>query len=631
MPQPEHPDKEPVSALSTLALLKTNFDAGHDHIEMFLPFVLDAIGNFSEESFKVTDLAEALTSRLRLQVPHDAVKTLLARAIKRGFLRRDYGRYWPVQGKTPKTNLLKQLNALKAVHLYLGQQFCDFASERNVSLTDPEEALAMILDFLERNHVSMLLEDPTPVQSDNSVFTTPSKNSRLVARFVQERITADPTLTNILQQVIQGLVLQKTLLLRDIAQVRRKFRDFRVFLDTRILLQALGYQGESARVAAKEMIEMLRHNEATVEVFRDTVDEIKNMFDVYVNRIGTAQDRESLYPNALTHFFLTNRYSPSDIVTAIATLEIYIGKLRITIRDRPKRQVRYTLNEDDLSHRLAKHGSPKFEPRVWHDVNCVAAVLTLRKGLMTDNLDAARVVFVTTTGLVVKNVKEWWIEQIEGEKLKTSSLRIIPPAIHQIALSNHAWLKNPASATSLKLHELTALCYVALQPSKTAWEQFIGHLRKLKESGIVTSQEVALVMASHLTEVSLAEAEEDGELDAETLDEVVNRVKSSYASLADAAAEKAKQADQAHKNLETHISERADMLASRITRVGFAGWAIAIAILIYLSVTQPNWIFGLLLGVLTFLNLVFGTYVYRSKVQFQVRLADWLRNWLVGG
>ncbi|HXC67465.1 MAG TPA: hypothetical protein VN638_08600, partial [Nitrospiraceae bacterium] len=49
--------------LATLALLKANFDAGKDHIEMFVPLVLDAIGAHSANDFALEDVREVLGSR----------------------------------------------------------------------------------------------------------------------------------------------------------------------------------------------------------------------------------------------------------------------------------------------------------------------------------------------------------------------------------------------------------------------------------------------------------------------------------------------------------------------------------------------------------------------------------------
>ena len=47
--------------LATLALLKVNFDQGHDHIEMFMPFVRDCIGSLSTDEFGYLELGSTIS------------------------------------------------------------------------------------------------------------------------------------------------------------------------------------------------------------------------------------------------------------------------------------------------------------------------------------------------------------------------------------------------------------------------------------------------------------------------------------------------------------------------------------------------------------------------------------------
>ena len=118
----------------------------------------------------------------------------------------------------------------------------------------------------------------------------------------------------------------------------------------------------------------------------------------------------------------------------------------------------------------------------------------------------------------------------------------IGPAIHDITLSNAAWLKRPAAAADLKLQELVALCSAALQPSRRIWDAFQIHLRKLVDTGSVSSDEAVAVVVSSLTDRLLLDLDDDDDVPADSLAEVVERVKASYraeAEQAKVAAEKA--------------------------------------------------------------------------------------------
>ena|SRR5262245_24517236 len=65
----------------------------------------------------------------------------------------------------------------------------------------------------------------------------------------------------------------------------------------------------------------------------------------------------------------------------------------------------------------------------------------------------------------------------------------IDPAIHIRALSNQAWLKKPTLVPNFKVHELVALCGVALRlPTKT-WGRLLRHLQSLQVAQRITSDE----------------------------------------------------------------------------------------------------------------------------------------------
>ena len=332
----------------------------------------------------------------------------------------------------------------------------------------------------------MVLDEPHQDQPDSGELPSYGK-TRLLVRFVKEVVPSNNRLTAILQQMLEGFILQNALLLKDIGSISRKFKDLCVFLDTRLVLQALGYQGEPSRVATTQMIAMLKRTGARVAVFEATIKEIKSVLYFHQHRLGTSQGRDSLSPTPLTRFFLINRYTPADVAQIIALLNQSILQAGLSIRPVPARISRYTLDEQDLARRLAKTDTPEGEPRVWHDVDCVAAVLTLRGSTFPQDINSAKAILVTATGLVIKNVTEWFSRQLAGEHLKGKSESLIPPIVHHIALSNAAWLRFPASGQKLKLHELIALCSAALQPTRRTWGQFKRHLRNLQDSGVVSS------------------------------------------------------------------------------------------------------------------------------------------------
>ncbi|HEY1988195.1 MAG TPA: hypothetical protein VGG43_01915, partial [Acidimicrobiales bacterium] len=456
----------------------------------------------------------------QLTLPINTLQSLMQRAVNQKFLERQGGIYLVKPDHPEVSDLSNERAKVEERQRRLASALCEHAAGKGFPIENTEEALAMILSFLDKYHVSMASAIDVPPQMEHGPVEMtrdqPDRSLLITADFIEKAVSEGGVEADAIQEMLEGFVLQNALLLKDISTADRKFRHLRVFFDSGLVLAALGYKGDAAKLATVEMMSLLQDTGATVEVFERTIDEIKGILVVYENGLGSSQGRENLRKTELTRYFLANQYSPSDIRTISSTINRTLRDLGFNIRELPVHKVQFTLNEDDLSERLAGAGGVKSEPRVVHDVNSVAAVLTLRKGRVSDSLDTAAAVFVTDNWMTFKTVQEWYEAESPGS---------IPPIIHYLLLSNLAWLKRPASATKLKLQELVALCVAALRPSRRTWDAFLGNMKRLQESGDLSSDEVTAVVANGLTENLLAEQEMEDTFDASTTSEIVERVK----------------------------------------------------------------------------------------------------------
>ena len=109
--------------LATVALLKVNFDAGRDHLGMFEPFVLDTWAELEQDGVAVADVRSAVMLRHQLAIPDDTVRTLLGRVQKRGFARREGGRYFKTDKEPPIADVAAASAQVEARQRRLAQAF----------------------------------------------------------------------------------------------------------------------------------------------------------------------------------------------------------------------------------------------------------------------------------------------------------------------------------------------------------------------------------------------------------------------------------------------------------------------------------------------------------------------------
>jgi len=511
--------------LATLALLKANFDLRKDHIGMFMPFVIDAIANLGASDFDGTDVRDEIRKRHGLLIPPHTLSVLLHRAVKKSGVTREGGRYFRSSEFSIDVDIAEKRQALEADQRKVATALAKFAEEAGLPGLSEQDALALIFKFLADNHVVLALDEvegSTVIEVDDQrQEPLGRKEARVVAQFVLRELHTDAEIAGCLKAMLEGFILQNALFLRDIGQAERKFSNLTVFLDTGLILEALGLEGEAAGIAARESFELLRETGAVLGVFEKTIDEIVRIFRVYEDRLGTSEGVTSLFPTEMTRYVVTHRLTPADMRQAISTLRRDVKALGIRVQSLPARNALYTLDEKDLSKRIRRPTESDLHPRVTHDVDAIAAVLTLRQGYLPHSLDDGRVIFATRTGALVKNTRDWFRGQEQSG---------LSPVVHRIALSSAAWLKKPGAAPQLKVDEMTALCAAALGPSKRLWDLFLRHLRSLRDTGTITSDEMVAVVASQLTNTLLAEIDDEVEPDARTIDEVIQRVQAEYRS-----------------------------------------------------------------------------------------------------
>jgi hypothetical protein len=385
-----------------------------------------------------------------------------------------------------------------------------------------DAAVNMLLKFLEEEQVALLLGS-APAIAEGPDAT--HRERAIVVEFVHDIIRDDPALSAVIRGILEGLVLYHAAFLPELGQSARRIKNLGVVFDSVLVRQALGYEGHAMQTLMRETIDILKAGGARCLVFDKTVHEIGRILSMYEDHLATAEGRKALRPVPMARHFLTQRYSPGDVREMRALLEIEIARSGFTIYKAPPRVKEYTAGEKELAARLADPiKKDELEPRVIHDVDCIAGILTLRKGHRSSVLDDAGAVFATSSTPVIRTARLWW-EEDEGETG-------IEPVVHIRALSNLAWLKKPSLSTDFMMSELVALCTAAMRPSMATWQRFLHHLESEKQSQRLTSDEVIAIVVSAMSDKLLREAETDSDdpedLDAVTLDEIVDRVKSSY-------------------------------------------------------------------------------------------------------
>jgi hypothetical protein len=271
--------------------LKANYDQQLDHIEMFVPFVMDAIAALPASDFTGRDLKDRITERYKLDVPVHTLDILLSRLWKRGVVTRDGGKYFRTDQPYTGPDLASARQRAEEEQRRLAESFKVFASTAGHHITD-DDALALILDFFAKFHVYILLgeEEPTEIlaHAEHPV------QLKLVARDIERMRAEDSEFVSYIQRSLEGYIIQSALLMQGISWSRKSFSRLEVFFDTGFLFTALGYTGPFAYKAAQETLELLKATKASFSVFRRTVAEMQRILKIYELNLGSYEGIQRL-------------------------------------------------------------------------------------------------------------------------------------------------------------------------------------------------------------------------------------------------------------------------------------------------------------------------------------------------
>lgn len=512
--------KVDANGLVTLAFLKAQLDGGSDTLSIFMPLLKDVIHRINVKYFSTLDVQLELEKTHGVLMPQETIHTLLMRINQQGLLLREGGRFSKSDIKScPEAHLEEHKQEAAQSQMHLAAALRQHAHKLSLSIDTDDAALSLLLKYLQSSQVSLLLGLPKENISAERFVST--RETEVVSHFISSTVNYDTGLRDTLQKLLQGWVLYNAAFRPYSSDDKSISFELHAYLDSPLVLRALGYEGELPMRLVLESIGLLSRVGVSCRVFEKTIYEIKGLLVMYQSKLKSISGRQSLRQTSMTRYFLSKRLSPSDIQELISLLESNVEKLGLSIEKTPKREPEYNLDERSLAKRLADpNANDIFEPRVDHDVNCIAAICTLRKGTRPIRIEQSQCIFVATSPRVIRNVRRWWNED--------ESRADIPPIIHISEIANIAWLRDPCSKSDLHIQELVALCEAALRPSEKTWRRFIGHLRKLQIQNSLSSEEVDIIVSSSLTEQCLKDIGLNDDLDATTMDEVVERVRHEY-------------------------------------------------------------------------------------------------------
>ncbi|HUW07774.1 MAG TPA: hypothetical protein VMW01_16120 [Williamwhitmania sp.] len=484
------------NSLVCLALLKVNWDEkGADYIENFVPFIGEALRLSKDDAVSIPELQKITETEFGLLIPQGALRTILNRAARKNYVSHINGIYVRNLTSIPNDFAREKQRATRILKTITTKFISYCKSQHNVSLTDPE-AETIFLEFIQKTNVPILETAihgaPLKITPNKS-----QKNDFLIASFLLFLNDKDEDGFKLVETITKGQMIATLLFLPDIGKVQQKFEDLTIYLDTRIILRALGLEGEEYTTQSHEFLKIMRHMNVNIACFSQTHDEIRGILDSVAHSLQD-KSRKSYKSFSVLSYAISQGWRSSDIESIISTLEITLKRLRIYIKEKPQHSSSLGLNEEKLTQILNVNLPRQSTEAQHHDIDCLTSIHRLRNAQPRYNIENCNHIFVTSNNDLARASTIFFIEEY--------AKNTVPLCINDHTLATLAWVKNPQYVQNLSTQMLISDSHAAMRPNRELWNKYLHEIERLHSKGDISDDDFNILRFSMAARNALLES-----------------------------------------------------------------------------------------------------------------------------
>jgi hypothetical protein len=451
---------------------------------IFKPIVKQHVG----EKFDADEFAETVGKLYGIKIHPWAVDELATRLEKAGLLVRigdtlqEYA-YADVEGTFDEVT---EADILRVV-----QRFIEFSRpllERFGAEIDEKVLEDGFFDELTSIDFHSVLLKPERRETKPSTLTMPKSPEEarsqteltarahldvLCAAFIVDAYHSDRALYDLVARIATGALLTQVVLNLQDPGKTVSLSTLRVVLDGPLVMSVLDLSSEESHAYATELVTALREHEASLEVFRHSLEEIRDNLKAVINGvavgIGYGATARRLHSAAFRAF----------AAGVLQDVEAAVIRSGIRVIDVPTSQASYRhFTEDDEQSFYSMLGifhNPLAQQR---DAASIAGVMRLRAGRRTrmTAFHQSLYVFVTENPRVAESSAKFLVKKNLGATGDVS------PAITDRFLAGLIWILYGGKAAELTRYRLLASCTAALEVRNDVMSKMNRFLRDTDET-----------------------------------------------------------------------------------------------------------------------------------------------------
>ena len=457
-------------------------DRGGDYLDYLRPFVGHALATQRNELVSAEMTVAHIMGEFGLVVPERTVEIVLRRMAKSGVAKRLDRKYYATHDALGAGLDVRRAEAAADISTVAGD-FRRFTRDSRFPIQTDELAIAAICAFLSEFDVSCL----RAYLRGTAIPTTDHSSKQeivLLSSYLRHIIKHDAGMFSRFMVLVRGHMLANALLCPDLDTLAPTYRGVAFYLDTPILVQWMGLEGDARRSANADLVRLLRHLGGEIVVFTHTRDELVSVIRGAADQLASARPMRG-------EIVLEARrggLSRSDLLLVAEEVGEHLSKLGVRVERTPAYTRRFQIDEHRFERVLDEQVRYMNPQARLHDINSVRSIYALRRGRVASSIEQANAVLVTSNRALAVAASDY--ERAVEESEEVSSV------ITAFSLANSAWLKAPAGGDSVPRTQVLAFAYAALSPSEGLWNRYMREIERLEEEGTISVRDLQLLRSA---------------------------------------------------------------------------------------------------------------------------------------
>lgn len=600
------------NTLKSLAFVKANWDLKKkDFLSNFVPFLCTLLYQkkyqYIDESHEcINKITEEVKELFGINFSHYSITAIIKKAVKKGLLKKESHRFI-VTEKIYDYDFTNKINEQIVNYNKILEKFIEYANQKYKKTINHEEAEKIIISFLKRFDLDILF-----AVYQNSPLPNVSAEKQdlfILYKFIEEKYKSDYEIFRLFLDFVIGHILTSAIFYGDELKeyIEPKLKGLNLYLDTRLIFQILGTEGEVIQSVVKKFINELLNQGINLYLFSHTYNELFEILQTCLNWVENPQyDPQKASP--VLKYFKSEGFKQSDVTIFINSLDKVLKENKITKIESPDYQTNKILDESSFEKSLIdvyKKFNPQFDEEtkgltIQRDIRSISAIYLLRKNEKPINIKNAKHAFVTTNSALAYVAREY-------EK-KNDYGNCFPACLTDTFIGTLIWLRSPNKVIDFTESKLIVNIQAALNPAEDLLKKYILELEKLKSKQSISDDDYILLRDSQvamdlLEEKTLGDPKQfTQKTPFEILDTIKNEAEQKY-RFEKENHEKTNKRLTEYMKKEEEIYKHAQKMSNRIANVLLFGFLL---IFLFASIFSKIYVYGFLGWLLFFILLVFS-------------------------